>query len=108
MSANERHITPPRTYLIVFGILILGTILTVGIDLVDRELHILPHAAHSWISMSIAVVKASLVILFFMHIWYSSWLNWLVAGGGLLWLGILIVYTLTDYVSRTWLYVPGH
>jgi cytochrome c oxidase subunit IV len=54
------------------------------------------------------VTKASLVILFFMHVWYSQPLTWVVALSGLLWLAILLTYTLTDYMSRGWNGVPGH
>jgi cytochrome c oxidase subunit 4 len=105
----EHPVVGPRTYLWVFAALIVLTVLTVGIDLLERyEYFALPHAAHSVISLLIAIVKATLVILFFMHVWYSPWLNWLVAGGSLLWLGILIVYTITDYLTRQWLHVPGY
>ena len=52
------------------------------------------------IALTIAVVKALLVVLFFMHVRYSSRLTWLVLTGGLFWLGILIALTLTDYLSR--------
>jgi hypothetical protein len=48
------------------------------------------------------------VILFFMHVRYSPWLIWIVAGGSLLWLGILISYSVTDYLTHEWIHVPGH
>ena len=53
-------------------------------------------------ALVIAVVKATLVILFFMHVWHSTRLTWVVVGGGLFWLGILLALTLSDYLTRPW------
>ena len=102
------HTIPPRTYLLVFAALIVLTVVTVGMDLLARRDYI--HLGH-WqneLALTIAVVKASLVILFFMHVWYSTRLTWVVALSSLLWLAILIGYTMTDYATREWLRVPGH
>jgi cytochrome c oxidase subunit 4 len=52
------------------------------------------------VALTIAVIKASLVVLFFMHIYYSTRLSKLVVISGLLWLFILIGLTLSDYLSR--------
>ena len=51
---------------------------------------------------------AAMILLIFMHVWYSTRLTWVVALGSLLWLAILIAYTVTDYMTRHWLHVPGH
>ena len=104
MADQQHHVIQPRTYLIVFALLIVLTVTTVGIDIARVNLG----AWHNTISMLIAVAKASLVILFFMHVWYSQPLTWVVALSGLLWLAILLTYTLTDYISRGWNGVPGH
>jgi cytochrome c oxidase subunit 4 len=54
-----------------------------------------------------AIIKATLVILFFMHVKYSSRLTKLWVVVGFIWLGILLSITMTDYLSRAWLvYVP--
>ena len=55
------------------------------------------------LAVTIAAVKALLVILYFMHARYSSRLIWLFAGVGFAWLGIMIVLTMSDYLSRGWL-----
>jgi len=55
------------------------------------------------LAMMIATVKALLVILYFMHALYRSRLIWLFAGLGFAWLGIMIVLTVSDYLSRGWL-----
>jgi cytochrome c oxidase subunit IV len=50
----------------------------------------------------IAGIEAIVVLLFFMRVQASSKLIWLFAGGGFLWLGILLVFVITDYISRSW------
>ena len=55
------------------------------------------------VALGIAVVKATLVVLFFMHVKYSSQLTKIVVAGGLFWLAILIALTLSDFLSRGWL-----
>ena len=93
------HIVEPRTYLKVFGALLVLTALTVASS------QVLPaewHTLHTVLGLGFAAVKASLVILFFMHLIYSTRLTWVVALSGILWLLILIGYTLTDYLTRAW------
>ena len=53
-------------------------------------------------ALAVAVTKALLVILFFMHVKYNTRLTWLVVIGGFFWLGILLVMTLGDYLTRGW------
>jgi cytochrome c oxidase subunit 4 len=96
------HIVAPRTYYLVFAALIVLTLTTVGLDFVNLG------PLHTVVGLLIAVAKALLVILFFMHVLYSDRLTWVVALSSLLWLAILISYTLTDYLSRQMIPVPGH
>jgi cytochrome c oxidase subunit 4 len=88
------------TYYTVFAILIALTLLTVGAAY-------LPLGQAGWvhtaIALAIAAAKATLVLLFFMHLWYSPRLTWLIAFGSLLWLAIMLVLTWADYWSRDWL-----
>lgn len=90
-----RHIITPRTYVLVFAALIALTLLTVGLSF----LHL--GAWHTAVGIGIAVAKGLLVALFFMHLIYSTRVTWVMVGAGLFWLGILMVLTLTDYLSRT-------
>ena len=55
------------------------------------------------VAMSIAVAKGLLVVLFFMHVKYSSRLIWVFAGAGFFWLFILFGLKLSDYMSRDWI-----
>ena len=86
----------PRTYLIVFAALVLLTLTTLGLDLLDLG------AWHAPVGLAIAVAKALLVILFFMHVWHSTRTTWLVALGSLAWVAILFGLTLADYLTRQW------
>lgn len=86
-----------KVYFTVFLALILLTLTTAGVAFVNL--------GGTWnvvLALTIAVAKAALVMLYFMHLRYSSHLTRLFAGAGIFWLGLLIVLTLTDYVSRGW------
>jgi cytochrome c oxidase subunit IV len=92
----EHVIVPTRTYFAIFGSLMVLTVLTVGAAFVDLGV------MNSVLALSIAIVKATLVVLFFMHLKYSSRLVWVVGGAALFWLGILLVLILSDYATRGW------
>jgi cytochrome c oxidase subunit IV len=91
------HIVPPRTYLLVFAILLVLTYTTYTVAFIDLG----PWSVA--VALAIAIGKALLVALFFMHLRYSPRLIWIVAAGGLFWLGILLALTLSDYLTRGWL-----
>ena len=91
MSAHEHAI---RNYLVVFGILMLGTILTVWAATIDMGL------LNPVIALGIAVFKAVCVVLVFMHVWDSSRLTKITVVAGVFWLMILLTLTMSDYLSR--------
>lgn len=93
----EHHVVPLRVYMAVFVALMGGTALTVGVAFVDLG------ALNTVAAVGIAVAKATLVVLFFMHVRYETSLIWLFVSAGFLWLGILLLFTITDYLSRGWL-----
>jgi cytochrome c oxidase subunit 4 len=95
------HILPKRVYYTIFGILMLCTYLTVQIAFFDLG------PLNTIAALTIAVFKATLVILFFMHVKYSSRLTWAVVLGSFFWLGILLVITMSDYLTRAWLSFGG-
>jgi cytochrome c oxidase subunit 4 len=92
---SEQTITT-RGYILVFGILLVLLALTVAVAYVDLGVW------STVLAIAIAGLKALLVILYFMHVRYSSHLTWLYAAVGFIWLGILIVLTLSDYFTRGW------
>ena len=57
---------------------------------------------HPLLLLLVAAVQGTLVILFFMQVRDSSRLIWLFAGGGFLWLGIFLIFVISDYISRSW------
>jgi cytochrome c oxidase subunit 4 len=90
------HILPKRLYYTIFGILMLCTYLTVQIAFFDLG------ALNTIAALGIAVLKATLVILFFMHVKYSTRLTWAVVLGSIFWFGILVALTMGDYLTRAW------
>ena len=98
------HIVPRSTYYLVFGALIVLTVITVA----AANFNFGP--LNDVVAMGVAVTKAMLVILFFMHVRYSPRLIGVVVAGMFLWLAIMLVLTFSDYVSRDWikgLVTPG-
>ena len=93
----SEHILPTRVYYTIFGVLMLCTYLTVQMAFIDLG------AFNTVAALVIAVFKATLVVLFFMHVKYSSRLTWVVVIGSMFWLGILLVLTMSDYLTRSWL-----
>ena len=93
------HIVPLRIYFIIFASLIVLTAITVAAAYVDLG------PMNTVVALGIAVFKATLVILYFMHVRYSPNLTKLVVAGSFLWLLLLLVITMTDYTSRGWLLI---
>ena len=91
------HIASTRSYYLVFLALIVGTGLTYAAALVDFGFF------NNIVMLAIALVKATLVILIFMGVRWSSRLTWVVAASGFVWLLILFGITMTDYLSRGWM-----
>jgi cytochrome c oxidase subunit 4 len=57
---------------------------------------------NAFAALTIAIIKASIVALFFMHLRYSGKLTWVVVGAAIFWLGILFTLSLSDYLTRMW------
>ena len=93
----QHHVTSIGVYLGIFAALMVLTASTVWVSGIDFG------ALSTPIALSIAVVKATLVILFFMHVRHSTRLTWCVVLGSFFFLGVLFVLTLSDYLSRAWI-----
>ena len=95
------HIDSIRTYTLVLLALLALTAVTTLVAFVDLgEFSVV-------VALAIAVCKMLLVALFFMHVRHSTKLTKLVVLGGLLWLAILLMLTLSDFTTRGWIGVPG-
>jgi cytochrome c oxidase subunit 4 len=90
------HIVSPKTYALIFGVLMLGTALTVIASELPLGIFNAP------IAIAIACTKAVFVVLFFMHVKYSSKLVKLTVSAGFFTFFVLVMMTMLDYVSRAW------
>ena len=97
------HVVSRKTYIVVWVALMALMVLTAGLSRIDLG---------EWstvVAMVIAVIKALLVILFFMHVRYEDQkITLVVVIAGFFWLGILLALSMTDYLSRGYLGVAGH
>lgn len=95
------HVVPLRTYYSVFAALMILLGITVWVAFQPLG------PLNIWAAMTIAIIKMTLVILFFMHAKYSYRLIWIVIIGGFIWLTIMLVGTYLDYLSRLWIPIGG-
>jgi len=95
------HIVAKKIYYTVFGSLMALLGATVAIAYIHLG---------KWnvvAALTIAVIKAVLIILYFMHVRYSSRLLWIFVGAGFFWLGILFALSFSDFLTRGWLPLPA-
>jgi cytochrome c oxidase subunit 4 len=96
-----QHAASKHTYYRVWGILIALLLITAGVSYIDLgPLNIV-------VSLTIAVCKALLIMLFFMHVRDSRPRTWIFVGLGFFWLVLLLSLTMSDYLTRSWLPVAG-
>ncbi len=100
MSPHE-HVTSPKAYFTVYFALLALLVLTVGAAFVNFEPFNLAFA------MVIAVTKAVLIVLVFMHVRHGPPLVGVFAGSGFFFLAILLALSLSDYFTRGWMHIPG-
>jgi cytochrome c oxidase subunit 4 len=97
--ANGHHVASVQFYLVIFGALIVGTLLTVVVAKFDLG------PFNNIVMLTVACAKALLVVLYFMHVRWGTRLTMVVAASGFFWLLILFTITMADYASRGWM--PG-
>ena len=94
------HVVPSlKLYIAIFLALMVGTAITVWVAFFDLG------ALNNVVMLAVAVTKATLVVLYFMHVRWGSKLTWVIAASGFFWLLILFTFTLADYMTRGW--IPG-
>lgn len=91
------HETSLKTYVVVYILLLVGLAATVGAAFVNLG------PVNVLIMLLIAFAKATLVVLYFMHVRESPPLNWIAIAAGLVWLCILFGLTLSDFATRGWI-----
>ncbi|HEY2471232.1 MAG TPA: cytochrome C oxidase subunit IV family protein [Terracidiphilus sp.] len=103
---SHHHVVPPSLYLTIVLVLLVCTGLTVWASYIDLgEWHIFPGVTLFWnpvVALAIAATKMMLVVLFFMHVKYSSKLTKLTVGAGVFTFIVLVGMTLSDYMTRAW------
>ena len=92
----SHHVTSQGTYFAIFAALMVLTALTVWVAFQDFGAMNVP------IAFAIATIKATVVVLFFMHVIHSPRLTAAILVGSLIFVGILFVLTFSDYLSRLW------
>ena len=92
----SEHIVPKRTYYVIYVVLLFCTYLTWQVAVFDMG------RANTVVALGIAAFKATLVVLFFMHLKYSSRLTKITVAAGFFTFFVLITMALTDYISRAW------
>jgi cytochrome c oxidase subunit 4 len=97
---SEHHIVSPKVYFTVFAILMVCTVLTVAAAEVDLNRYF--PGLNIIVALTIAVFKASLVVLYFMHAKYSPKRTQLVIVASVFWLAIMLFMTMSDYATRPW------
>ncbi len=94
----SEHIVSVRVYITIFLALLVGTALTVVAAFFD-----FPWRFNTIVALTIATAKATLVVLYFMHVRYSTRLIWVIVASALFWMALLFAFTLSDYYTRHWL-----
>ncbi len=95
----NHQVVSVKVYASVFAALLALTITTVAVSKLEL-------GEYNFVAaITIAVVKATLVVMFFMDVRHATSMTKLFVGAGLFWVAILVVFVLSDYVSRGW--VPG-
>jgi cytochrome c oxidase subunit 4 len=97
----SEHITSVRTYVVIFLALMVLTAVTVAVAFLQLG------PLNDIAAMGIAITKACLVILYFMHVRQSSRLTKVVVVAGFLWLLFLIGFTMSDYLTRGLISMQG-
>jgi cytochrome c oxidase subunit 4 len=99
----SEHIVSLRIYITIFLVLLLGTGLTVAAAFVD-----FPWQLNTIVALTIATVKATFVVLYFMHVRDSSRLVWVIVAAALFWMGIMFALTFSDYLTRDWISIQQY
>jgi len=93
---REHHIVSPKIYLTILIALLVGTAVTVWASYVNLGIF------NPVVALAIACTKATLVVLYFMHVRYGTKLTKLTVGAGIFTFLILVGMTLADYFTRAW------
>ncbi|HYC62284.1 MAG TPA: cytochrome C oxidase subunit IV family protein [Thermoanaerobaculia bacterium] len=94
--APAHHRSSLASYFAVFMTLMILTVVTVWVSRIDLG------AFNTIVAMAIAILKATVVILWFMHVIHSPRLTWIVVISSFIWLAMMFVLFYADYLTRGW------
>src|SRR5690348_1109574 len=104
VAEHKEHLVSPMVYLLVVVLLMVLLVVTMALAFIDvdhfTQRHNLGSGWNTGIALAIAIIKASLIVLYFMHLKFAAKLTWAFAAAGFLWLGIMLVLTMGDYFTR--------
>ena len=95
------HISSVKSYVGIFLTLMVLTAVTIAVAYVNLG------QFNKVVALGIASFKATLVVLYFMHVKYASRLTKVIIVTGFFFLAILLSETMIDYASRTWVNPPA-
>jgi len=104
---HTHHIIEPIVYIKVFSILVVLFLATLGVALFDLSKHLHWGPANIVVALVIAMAKAAVIVLYFMHVKYASRLTQVFAVSAMLWLMLMFSFTFADYFTRSWIPQPG-
>jgi cytochrome c oxidase subunit IV len=93
----SEYLVPTKIYAVIFATLLLLTLVTVDVATYNFGM------MNIYIALAIATTKATLVILYFMHVRYAPALVAVFAAAGFVWLLLLLTFTLSDFMTRGWI-----
>ncbi len=99
---DHHHIVTPATYIKAMAVLMVLLVLTVAAAQFEMGFLNVP------IALAIATAKAVVIMMYFMHLKFSSKLVWIFATVAFVFVGIMFALTLSDYFTRDWLVNPSH
>lgn len=108
MAEEHDHVVSPVIYISVLIALMVLLALTLVAAFYDLDQKLNKSIFHYWnmtVAVLVAICKAFLIVLFFMHVKYASKVTWAFAGAAFVWLGIMMTLSLSDYFTRE--YPPG-
>ena len=94
---HRQHVIASSVYVGIWAVLMVLTATTVFASFIEL---------HDWnivLALVIATIKATLVVLFFMHLYYSSKLTKVTVIAAIFFLFLLLALSMTDYLTRGWL-----
>ncbi len=91
MSEHSHSKVP---YFVVFGLLLVCTVITYKVAEIDLGMWSTP------VALAIAIFKATIIIWYFMHVRFSTWMTRVIVVASVFFLCVLFLFSLTDYVTR--------